>query len=166
MAENVRVLEIRRVPYGHPDVLQLVESVQEFYVERYGGRDDDPTEPADFEPPTGAFFVGYLDEEAVVSGSWRVVAEERLGTDRLAEIKRMYVVPQRQRQGLARRMLAHLEATARDAGLEALILSTGAMQPEAIALYESAGYQPVEGFGHYAGQPLNRCYGKLLHAAR
>ena len=155
-------LLIRRVPYGHPDVATLVERVQEFYVERYGGRDDDPTDPAEFEPPTGAFFVGYLDDEPVAMGAWRVVPVRRLGAARLAEIKRMYVAPHVQRRGLARRVLAHLEATATEAGLEALILSTGAMQPEAIALYESAGYEPVEGFGHYAGMPLNRCYGKRL----
>jgi ribosomal protein S18 acetylase RimI-like enzyme len=158
----VSELSIRRVPYAHPDVVTLVERVQEFYVERYGGRDDDPTTPADFEDPTGAFFVGYLDDAPVTMGAWRLVAAERLGTTRLAEIKRMYVEPALRGRGLARRMLAHLEATAAEAGLEALILSTGAMQPEAIALYESAGYRPIEGFGHYAGSPLNRCYGKRL----
>jgi GNAT superfamily N-acetyltransferase len=95
-------------------------------------------------------------------GAWRVVGEDRLGTSRTAEIKRMYVVPELQRRGLARTMLAHLEATATDAGVRALIASTGAMQPEAIALYEAAGYEPIAGFGHYAGYELNRCFGKRI----
>ena len=155
-------LLIRRLAYDHPDVTALVGRVQDFYVERYGSGDDDPTTPADFEPPAGAFFVGYLDEEPVATGAWRVVGEDRLGTSSTAEIKRMYVVPELQRRGLARVMLAHLESTATEAGLEALILSTGSMQPEAIALYEASGYQPIDGFGHYAGYPLNRCFGKRL----
>lgn len=153
---------IRPVPYDHPDVVTLVERVQDFYVERYGGRDDDPTDPADFRPPAGIFFVGYLDDAPVATGAWRVIGADRLGTTRTAEIKRMYVVPEQQRRGLARRMLAHLEATAAEARVEALILSTGTMQPEAIALYEASGYEPIEGFGHYAGGALNRCFGKLL----
>ncbi|GAA1957066.1 GNAT family N-acetyltransferase [Nocardioides panacihumi] len=155
-------MQIRRVSYDHPDVVALVERVQDFYVERYGGRDDDPTDPADFEPPAGAFFVGYVADAPVAMGAWRVVGEHRLGTSSTAEIKRMYVVPELQRRGLARRMLAHLESSAAAAGIEALILSTGSMQPEAIALYEAHGYEPIEGFGHYAGASLNRCYGRRL----
>jgi GNAT superfamily N-acetyltransferase len=155
-------VQIRRVSYDHPDVVALVARVQDFYVERYGGRDDDPTDPADFEPPAGAFFAGYLDGVPVATGAWRRVGEQRLGTASTAEIKRMYVVPEQQRRGLARRMLAHLESTAVEAGIEALILSTGTMQPEAIALYEASGYEEIEGFGHYAGSELNHCMGRRL----
>jgi GNAT superfamily N-acetyltransferase len=155
-------VQIRRVSYDHADVLALVDRVQDFYVERYGSPDDDPTDPAEFEKPAGAFFVGYVEDAPAAMGAWRVVREQRLGTSATAEIKRMYVVPELQRRGLARRMLAHLETTAASSGVEALILSTGSMQPEAIALYEASGYEPIEGFGHYAGGPLNRCYGKLL----
>ena len=48
-------------------------------------------------------------------------------------------------------MLAHLETTARTAGADVIILETGTAQPEAMALYESAGYQRVEPFGYYRG---------------
>jgi GNAT superfamily N-acetyltransferase len=74
----------------------------------------------------------------------------------------MYVVPAARRSGLARLMLSHLEATARTAGAEVMILETGTAQPEAMALYEAAGYRPVEPFGHYAWSPKNRCYGRVL----
>jgi ribosomal protein S18 acetylase RimI-like enzyme len=74
----------------------------------------------------------------------------------------MYVVPNARRGGLARLMLAHLEATARTAGADAVLLETGIRQPEAMALYESAGYERIEPFGHYREHPSNRCYGRLL----
>ena len=74
----------------------------------------------------------------------------------------MYVAPAAQRRGLARLMLAHLEQTAAAAGAEAMILETGTAQPEAMALYEAAGYEPVAPFGHYAWSPRNRCYGRVL----
>lgn len=148
--------------YDHPDAVKLVERVQEFYVERYGSRDDDPTEPAMFEPPAGAFYLGYVDDTPVATGAWRREHTRRLGATNPAEIKRMYVVPEAQRRGYARLMLAHLERTAAAAGHDALLLSSGERQPEALALYASAGYVRVEQFGHYAGAELNVCMAKRI----
>jgi GNAT superfamily N-acetyltransferase len=154
---------VERVPITHPDAALLVEEVQGEYVARYGGRDETPIEPAYFQDPLGAFFVGYLHDDPVVTGAWRrrsdvVVA----GTRQTAEVKRMYVVPRARRKGLARAMLAHLEETARAAGAEAMVLETGIRQPEAITLYESAGYSPVPGFGFYKDAPLSRCLARSL----
>ncbi len=155
--------EIRRVPSAHPDASRLVEEVQQEYVVRYGGRDDTPLDPAMFEDPTGSFFVGYLDGEPVATGAWRLRFDvEALGSSRTAEIKRMYVVPSARGRALARAMLAHLESTARAAGAAVMILETGNAQPEAIALYLSAGYTAIPGFGHYAWSPDNRCFARSL----
>lgn len=155
-------LEIREVAYAHEDVQALIDRVQRVYVERYGNADDDPMDPSMFARPKGAFFVGYLAGAAVATGAWRAEGVERLGSTRTAEIKRMYVVPEAARQGHARRMLAHLEATAAEAGYDVLVLSTGTRQPEAIALYLSSDYEPVEDFGHYAGMDLVRCFAKRI----
>jgi ribosomal protein S18 acetylase RimI-like enzyme len=96
-------------------------------------------------------------------GGWRFRPDVfRLGGVRLAEIKRMYVAPSGRRRGLARGVLAHLERTAAQAGADVMVLETGIAQPEAIALYTSSGYVPVEKFGHYAWSPKSRCYGKRL----
>ena len=71
-------------------------------------------------------------------------------------------MPRLRGAGVARRMLAHLEATAAESGYDALVLETGLRQPEAIALYESSGYVPVPGFGYHRDLPLSRCYGRPL----
>ena len=155
-------LAIVRVTITHPDATSLIEAVQAEYVARYGGRDDSPVDAGDFEDPLGRFFVGYLDAEPVATAAWRRSPVKALGADVTAEIKRMYVVPAAQRRGLARRMLAHLEATAAEAGIEALVLETGMKQPEAIELYLSAGYEPIPGFGHYRGSDLSRCFARRL----
>lgn len=160
--EAVAGLRIERLPITHPDAWTLVEQVQEEYVQRYGGRDEAPVEAGDFEDPVGAFYVGYLDDTPVVSGAWRRSGHPALGASATAEVKRMYVVPAFQRRGLARRMLAHLEQTAREAGYDGLVLETGVMQPEALALYASSGYEQIEGFGHYCGHELSRCFAKRL----
>ena len=154
---------IERRPITHPDAALLVEEVQEEYVARYGGRDETPIDPAYFDDPGGAFFVGYLDERPVATGAWRRRTDVAVdGSSLTAEVKRMYVVPRARGLGLARAMLAHLEDTARAAGAEAMVLETGMRQPEAIALYESSGYRPIPGFGHYKDSPLSRCLARSL----
>ena len=142
------VLRIETVKYDAPDAVALVEEVQQEYVNRYGGRDGTPVDPADFAPPSGLFLIGYLGDEGVACGGWR-----SHGTD--AELKRMYVRQNARRGGLAREMLAELERTAAAAGHHRMILETGSKQPEAVTLYRSAGYEDIPAFGFYACAPLS-----------
>jgi len=158
---------IVRAPLMHPDAQRLVEEGQAEYVVRYGGVDATPPDAAVFQPPRGAFFVAYRDGAPVATGAWRLRDDvEVFGNRRTAEVKRMYVPPAARRTGLARRMLARLEETAAAAGAEAIILETGTAQPEAMGLYESSGYTPVDNFGYYRRSPENRCYGLRLPRER
>lgn len=150
-----------------PDAARLVEEVQLEYVARYGSRDETPLRPGYFEPPGGAFFVGYLDGVPVATGAWRARDDvEALGARASAEVKRMYVAPAARGRGLARLMLAHLEDTAAESGAEVMVLETGTGQPEALALYDSSGYVAIPGFGHYRNSPLNRCLARRLGGDR
>ena len=156
-------MDIRRTAFTEPVAQALVTELQQEFVVRYGGPDETPLDPAVFEPPAGAFFVGWLDGTPVATGAWRFRPDvSALGATVAAEIKRMYVVPRMQRRGLARLMLAHLETTAAEAGADVMVLETGLAQPEAIALYESSGYERVEGFGYYRDSPQVRYFGKRL----
>ncbi|MGN6131338.1 MAG: GNAT family N-acetyltransferase [Nocardioidaceae bacterium] len=155
-------VDIRRVAFGSPDAQALVAEVQAEYVVRYGGPDETPLEADAFEAPSGAFFVGYVGQVPVATGGWRFRSETFALGGHAAEVKRMYVARDFRRRGLARVMLAHLEDTALAAGAGTMVLETGLRQPEAIGLYESAGYLPVERFGHYACSPTSRYYGKVL----
>lgn len=142
--------------YDDADVVELVAQVQAEYVVRYGGPDEAAVDLAEFAPPLGRFFVGLLDGVPAATGGWRRMHEDAV------EIKRMYVVPAARGRGLARRMLAELEASAAAVGVGRVILGTGDQQPEAIALYESSGYHAVPGFGFYADTPGAVFYGKAL----
>ena len=156
-------LRIERRSITHPDALALVEEVQQEYVVRYGGRDETPLQPTEFDDPDGAFFVGYVGGRPATSGAWRRRTDvTALGSDRTAEVKRMYVTQEHRGEGLARRMLAHLERTAHEAGAEVMVLETGLAQPEAIALYVSSGYTAIPGFAHYKDAPDNRCFARSL----
>ena len=97
---------ISQVGYGDPEVALLVEQVQAFYVERYGGPDETPLDPLMFQPPHGSFFLGHLDGTPVATGAWRrtsaAVVPGLPADAAVAEVKRMFVVPAAQRRGLAR----------------------------------------------------------------
>ncbi|MBD0292279.1 MAG: GNAT family N-acetyltransferase [Jiangellaceae bacterium] len=147
---------MRPLPYTDSVVRALEAELQQEYVLRYGGGDESPVDPAQFAPPHGLFLVGFVGDEPVASGGYR------RHEDGVAEIKRMYVVGSRRRTGYARRLLAELERRSAAAGYRRILLETGLCQPEAVALYQTSGYQPVSGFGHYQGKPLARAFGKDL----
>ncbi len=152
-------LDLRDEAYDSPVAQQLIAAVQGEYVERYGGSDDTPVDPAEFTPPGGLFLVGYRDSEPVAMGGLRHHGD---GDGLTVEIKRMYVVPEARGQGLSRVMLAALEDRARQLGAARIVLETGERQPEAISLYESSGYERIPGFGHYADAPLSVSFEKKL----
>ena len=157
-------MEIRRTRFDDPDAVKLNDLVQLEYVERYGESDATPMEAAHFTPPQGLYLLVYDAEgAAVASGGWRARDKSEEGlTDGDAEIKRMFVAPHARGQGMARKVLAELEASAAAAGRTRMVLETGLRQPEAIALYKSSGYTPVPKFGIYRHDELSLCLAKRL----
>ncbi|MDX6324418.1 MAG: hypothetical protein QOK15_772 [Nocardioidaceae bacterium] len=156
---------IRPTPFTDPLVQRLVAEVQLEFVARYGGPDETPLSPSHFVAPHGAFLLAVRGEtgEPVGMGGWRFRPDvTALGGSTTAEVKRMYVVPAARGRGWSRLLLGELEASARAAGADVMVLETGTAQPEAIGLYESAGYVPVGRFGHYRDSPTARYLGKPL----
>ena len=149
--------------YGDPDAVALVARVQEEYVERYGGPDETPVDPTMFDPPDGLFLVALPRRRP---RRHRRLAPHRRSSRSAARwaprSSGCTSYPSSAGRGLARRILAELENTAVAAGHDLIVLETGLMQPEAIGLYESSGYLPIAGFGHYADSELNRCFAKRL----
>ncbi|QNP72162.1 GNAT family N-acetyltransferase [Streptomyces roseirectus] len=158
-------MNIRPVPFDHPDAVKLNDEVQAEYHERYGdGGDATHLEPSDFKPPRGLYLIAYDDaDRPVATGGWRSQDHSDEGhSDGDAELKRMFVIREMRGHGLARRILAALEDDARAAGRTRMILETGTEQPEAIALYLSSGYEPCPKFGYYRDYDSSRCYAKPL----
>jgi GNAT superfamily N-acetyltransferase len=147
---------LRSEAYDSPAAQRLIEALQQEYVVRYGGTDETPVDPAEFTAPEGYFVVAWLGEEPVACGGWRAHGPQT------AEVKRMYVRDGARRRGIARLILGDLERSATAAGFARLILETGDQQPESLALYAAAGFQPVEPFGLYKDSPGSRYFGKLL----
>jgi GNAT superfamily N-acetyltransferase len=122
----------------------LIDDLARDYDERYGLNDGVPSSfelrryPAElFSPEHGGAFLLLIRDGVVAAGG----AYKRVSDD-TAEIKRVWTNPDFRRQGLARLMMAALESAAIDAGYSVAELTTGARQPEALALYLSLGYEP------------------------
>ncbi|HWF42890.1 MAG TPA: GNAT family N-acetyltransferase, partial [Acidothermaceae bacterium] len=127
-------IEFTAAALDAPESLELIEAVQQEYIVRYGGPDVTELAVAEFLPPQGIFVIGRDAGQPVACGGVRLVDTG------VGELKRMYVVPGARRRGIARALLEHLEHEARRLGATRLRLETGLRQPEAIALYASAGY--------------------------
>jgi GNAT superfamily N-acetyltransferase len=149
-------LVIEEVAFDSALAETLIAEVQQEYVARYGGPDRTPIDPTQFAPPYGTFFVATVDGEPIGCGGLRRHDEE------VVEVKRMFVRAAHRRRGHARALLRALEDRARASGYRRVILETGLAQPEAIALYTSDGYTPIDGFGHYKDAPLSRSFVKDL----
>jgi GNAT superfamily N-acetyltransferase len=152
------VVDIRIEGYASGTAQLLIAEALADLAERYGDGDSTPVHPAEFEAPNGAFLVAYLDGEPVGCGAWRTNAQDPTA----AEIKRVFVRRSARQRGVARALLAALESSAREAGRVRAILETGTGQPEAIALYEKAGYLRIPDFGHYKGESGVRSFGRDL----
>jgi len=94
-------------------------------------------EPDELVPPRGAFLLARLDGEAIGCGALKSLGR------RVGEIKRMWVAPEARGLGVARRLLAALEAQAAALGFTRIRLDTQRSLVEARALYEANGYRPI-----------------------
>ena len=151
-------MEIRRENYEAFASQALVAALNSELLDRYEGFDGLGGEQvaADFEPPGGAFVVGWDGEEPVACGG--VIRYD----ETTAEIRRMYVAPSARGRGLSRAVLEALENEARQLGYEFVRLETGDRQPEAIKLYASSGFEPIPRYGPFADDPRSVCFEKRL----
>ena len=102
--------------------------------------------------------VGYIHNKAVATGAFR---EIDLGPG-IVEIKRMYTVPEYRGRGIALGILKELETWALELGYHTFLLETGKRQPEAISLYQKAGYVFTENYGQYIDVGNSVCMKKVV----
>lgn len=117
----------------------------------------------------GEFLVGTLAGRVVAMGAYRPLdggTEPLFGDlpERTAEIKRMRVAPDHQRQGVGQRLYDELEARARDAGFDALVLDTMPGLTAAQRFYEANGFvHERDAEVTFAGEALTlRLYRKAM----
>jgi DNA-binding MarR family transcriptional regulator/GNAT superfamily N-acetyltransferase len=127
---------------GSPDAVEAVSAyVAELDVRFPGGFDAGDAITADaaaLSPPDGVFLVARAEDHPVACGGVQRLAEH------IGEIKRMWVHPDLRGAGLGARMLHRLEEESARLGHRVVRLDTNSTLTEAIAMYERAGYRPIE----------------------
>jgi putative acetyltransferase len=149
-------LAIAEVPAASQEARQLMAELDAEIRRRYPGVEPNCLHAHDYDDPRTVFLVARIDGEAVACGAIRGLEPG------VSEVKRMYVRDAARGRGVGRRILAALESRAREAGVSLLRLETGTAQPEAMALYQSAGFVAIETFGEYTGNDYSRCFEKKL----
>jgi GNAT superfamily N-acetyltransferase len=155
-SESQRVC-VRLADPSSPESLQLFQHLWEELGRLYGHTGPCEFVPADVEGAGDAFVIARLDKQPVGCGAIRPLEPG------VAEIKRMFIEPAARRRGIGQRILLELEKVAGVLGYVTVRLETGLRQPEAIRLYERAGYKRIECYGMYAEDPLSICMEKRLN---
>jgi DNA-binding MarR family transcriptional regulator len=121
-------------------VLRYFAELDRRFERGFDPGDSIPLEDEELVPPRGAFLVASVDGEPVACGAVKRIEGE------VGYVKRMWVAEGSRGLGLGRRMLAALEAQARELGLTILRLETNRTLAEAVRLYRSSGYEEVPPF--------------------
>jgi putative acetyltransferase len=100
----------------------------------------------------------YQNEMAIGSGAFKKYDENSV------EIKRMFVLPEFRRKGIAQTILNELEQWASECGYINCILETGKNQPEAIQLYQKYGFLIIPNYGQYENVENSVCMSKKINS--
>lgn len=100
--------------------------------------------------------VCYIDDEPIGCGAFKEFGSQK------AEIKRMFVLPAYRGHQIGLKILQELELWALELNFLECILETGKKQPEAIRLYQKAGYALIKNYGQYQNIENSLCMAKSI----
>jgi GNAT superfamily N-acetyltransferase len=93
-----------------------------------------------FMPPKGRSLLGYVEDQPMGIACLKPL------TDRIGEVKRMYVRPQARKRGLGRALLNRLLEEARQIGYEQVRLDSARFMAEAHQLYRTNGFREIPAY--------------------
>jgi len=121
-----------------PTARKLLEDLDAELVSLYPDHPYPPPFGDEEASGVGAVLIAYQESRAVGCGAVRQLDNQT------AELMRMYVLPSARGRGLGKLLLESLQAEARDLGVVRMVLEAGDRQPDALGLYQSQGYEPIE----------------------
>jgi len=141
-------IEIRTVRPDDEAAITLIEALDEHQLALYPA-ESNHLDSVDTLLQPNVFFIGAYQANQLV-GIAAVKKSAGYG-----EIKRVFVDHKARGSGVARALMAELEAHLQAAGIAWALLETGTLQPEALALYTALGYTLTGPFGDYTEDPLS-----------
>ena len=139
---------------NHSDFQKLTQLFDEYLVEIDG-------DEKDFFAQYNQIYIDnvivcYEDEIAVGCGAFKEYEPT------VAEIKRMFVLPEKRGKGIASTVLNALEIWAKENGFQHAILETSNQLTNAISLYQKSGYEVIPNYGQYIDVESSVCMKKIL----
>ena len=98
----------------------------------------------------------YQYGEPVACGAIKQIESE------IAEVKRMYTMPQFRGYGFAKSVLMELEKWAKELGFQKCVLETGKRMNDAVEFYKRCNYKIIPNYGQYVGIGNSICFEKVL----
>jgi putative acetyltransferase len=158
VAEAPPLLQVEAVDPLHRQALALLAEAgaeaRALYPELFA-----PHSPAPTNDPLGTrevYLLAWRDGVAVGCAALRRIDPST------GEVRRMFVTQGARRQGVARALLARVEADAIALGYRRLVLETGVRQKPAMALYRASGWRRIKPYGNFIGDPTSVCFGKTM----
>ena len=139
---------------NHSDFQKLTQLFDEYLVEIDG-------DEKDFFAQYNQIYIDnviicYENEIAVGCGAFKEYEPT------VAEIKRMFVLPEKRGKGIASTVLNALEIWAKENGFQHAILETSNQLTNAISLYQKSGYEVIPNYGQYIDVESSVCMKKIL----
>ena len=100
--------------------------------------------------------VFYIDEIAAGCGAFKEYEPK------VAEIKRMFVLPEHRGKGIANTILNELELWTKSLEYTSTILETSNKLTSAINLYKKSGYEIIPNYGQYENVESSVCFRKYF----
>lgn len=137
-------MEIATASPADPAHAELIAELDDYLIALYPPEDNHLLSIDELMQPEVTFVVARAEGSVLGCG-----AMVRRGSEYI-ELKRMFVRPGNRGRRIGERILRHLEELGRREGFPLARLETGIRQPEALRLYERAGYRLIPPFGDYA----------------
>lgn len=151
-------MEIKFVDAENADLHLLAAKLDEYYFEIVG---EVHKRYAKYNDPHlfGCRAVAYIGGKPAGCGCWKRIDE------RSVEVKRIYVMPEYRRQGVASAVIGAVERDAAQHGYTHAILETARTTADSAALYLKLGYRVMPYYGSPAGADNCLCFEKELDRA-
>ena len=149
------MIEIKYSTSPPADFIQLNKLLDDDYYQRFG-EVALKYRPYNTLENIKDFFVAYDHGKPAGCACFRYFDKES------AELKRVFILPEYRRQGIAHRLATACEKAAKSQGYRYMVLETGVEMTDAIALYQKLGYNFIDNYGDFAGDTICCCMKKSL----
>jgi len=144
-----------RTDSRHPEFIKLVQKLDNELAIR-DGEDHDFYHQFNNIDTLKHALVAYFNDVPIGCGAIKSF------NDTSVEVKRMYVLPQHRKKGVAKSLITELETWAKELGYMRCVLETGKKQTEAMHLYHKQGYTILPNYGPYQGVENSVCFEKII----